>query len=135
MRSTTKKDVSEGHGPNLSRFDWDDALRMEDQLTEDERMLRANGVPDASIDREKFRGWDLRLGEGFISRQTGFLGSDESKRRAARQRAFGRPSIPSPTIWLKFKLTHYPNLRHSACGNATQPACISNLAKLLHLSP
>lgn len=34
------KDVSEGHGPNLASFDWDDALRLEDQLTEDERMLR-----------------------------------------------------------------------------------------------
>ena len=26
--------------PDLSRFDWEDALRLEDQLTEDERMLR-----------------------------------------------------------------------------------------------
>ena len=26
--------------PELSRFDWDDPLRLEDQLTEDERMLR-----------------------------------------------------------------------------------------------
>ncbi|HGG65755.1 MAG TPA: acyl-CoA dehydrogenase, partial [Rhodobacteraceae bacterium] len=26
--------------PDLSRFDWEDAFRMEDQLSEDERMLR-----------------------------------------------------------------------------------------------
>ncbi|MGB8622303.1 MAG: acyl-CoA dehydrogenase, partial [Paracoccaceae bacterium] len=26
--------------PDLSRFDWEDALRLEDQLDEDERMLR-----------------------------------------------------------------------------------------------
>lgn len=26
-------------------------------------MLRANGIPDASIERKRFRGWDLRLGE------------------------------------------------------------------------
>eukprot|EP00095_Tigriopus_kingsejongensis_P012613 snap_masked-scaffold2534_size14769-processed-gene-0.6 protein:Tk12613 transcript:snap_masked-scaffold2534_size14769-processed-gene-0.6-mRNA-1 annotation:"acyl- dehydrogenase" len=29
-----------GHGPDLNAFIWDDALRLEDQLTEDERMLR-----------------------------------------------------------------------------------------------
>ena len=29
-----------GKGPDLARFDWQDALRLEDQLTEDERMLR-----------------------------------------------------------------------------------------------
>ncbi len=29
-----------GHGPELSSFDWADPLRLEDQLTEDERMLR-----------------------------------------------------------------------------------------------
>ncbi|EYD77705.1 Glutaryl-CoA dehydrogenase [Rubellimicrobium mesophilum DSM 19309] len=31
---------STGHGPGLSAFDWADPLRLEDQLTEDERMLR-----------------------------------------------------------------------------------------------
>ncbi len=29
-----------GHGPELSSFDWADPLRLEDQLSEDERMLR-----------------------------------------------------------------------------------------------
>lgn len=29
-----------GHGPELGRFDWADPLRLEDQLTEEERMLR-----------------------------------------------------------------------------------------------
>jgi glutaryl-CoA dehydrogenase len=29
-----------GHGPELGQFDWADPLRMETQLTEDERMLR-----------------------------------------------------------------------------------------------
>ncbi|MDE0850596.1 acyl-CoA dehydrogenase [Yoonia sp.] len=29
-----------GHGPDLGPFDWTDALRLEDQLSEDERMLR-----------------------------------------------------------------------------------------------
>ncbi len=29
-----------GFGPSLARFDWEDAFRLEDQLTEDERMLR-----------------------------------------------------------------------------------------------
>ncbi len=29
-----------GFGPDLGPFDWSDALRLEDQLTEDERMLR-----------------------------------------------------------------------------------------------
>ena len=32
--------VRTGHGPDLSSFDWTDALRLEDQLSEDERMLR-----------------------------------------------------------------------------------------------
>ena len=36
----TVKIVAEGHGPNLSRFDWADPFRLESQLTEDERMLR-----------------------------------------------------------------------------------------------
>ncbi len=30
----------QGKGPDLARFDWEDAFRLEDQLTEDERMLR-----------------------------------------------------------------------------------------------
>ncbi len=29
-----------GHGPGLSSFDWADPLRLEAQLSEDERMLR-----------------------------------------------------------------------------------------------
>ena len=29
-----------GHGPDLASFEWADALRLEDQLSEDERMLR-----------------------------------------------------------------------------------------------
>ncbi len=29
-----------GHGPDLGPFDWEDALRLEEQLSEDERMLR-----------------------------------------------------------------------------------------------
>ena len=29
-----------GHGPDLAAFDWSDPFRLEDQLTEDERMLR-----------------------------------------------------------------------------------------------
>ena len=29
-----------GHGPDLGPFDWADPLRLEDQLSEDERMLR-----------------------------------------------------------------------------------------------
>lgn len=33
------KDYS-GHGPDLGPFDWADALRLNDQLSEDERMLR-----------------------------------------------------------------------------------------------
>lgn len=31
---------SQGHGPSLGPFDWDDPLRLEDELGEDERMLR-----------------------------------------------------------------------------------------------
>ncbi|MCX7646416.1 MAG: acyl-CoA dehydrogenase [Rhodobacteraceae bacterium] len=30
----------DGKGPDLARFDWEDPFRLEDQLTEDERMLR-----------------------------------------------------------------------------------------------
>ncbi len=33
-------DHKSGFGPDLNAFDWEDALRLEDQLTEDERMLR-----------------------------------------------------------------------------------------------
>ncbi|MCW1952524.1 MAG: acyl-CoA dehydrogenase [Octadecabacter sp.] len=32
--------IKTGYGPDLSAFDWTDALRLEDQLSEDERMLR-----------------------------------------------------------------------------------------------
>ncbi|WP_375281008.1 acyl-CoA dehydrogenase [Pseudooctadecabacter sp.] len=32
--------IKTGFGPDLAAFDWADALRIEDQLTEDERMLR-----------------------------------------------------------------------------------------------
>ncbi len=32
--------ISAKDAPDLARFDWEDAFRMEDQLTEDERMLR-----------------------------------------------------------------------------------------------
>lgn len=34
------KIVADGFGPDLGRFDWEDALRLETQLSEDERMLR-----------------------------------------------------------------------------------------------
>ena len=33
-------DHAPGHGPDLGPFDWSDPLRIEDRLTEDERMLR-----------------------------------------------------------------------------------------------
>ena len=32
--------MTDGHGPSLAPFDWADAFLLEDQLTEDERMLR-----------------------------------------------------------------------------------------------
>ena len=35
-----KDAASEGRGPDLAGFVWDDPLRLEDELTEDERMLR-----------------------------------------------------------------------------------------------
>lgn len=35
-----KDTQTDGHGPDLAGFDWADAFRLEDQLTEDERMLR-----------------------------------------------------------------------------------------------
>ncbi len=40
-----------GHGPDLGAFDWADALRLEDQLTEEERMLRdaARAFADAEL--------------------------------------------------------------------------------------
>ena len=40
-----------GYGPNLSSFDWADALRLEDQLSEEERMLRdaARAFADAEL--------------------------------------------------------------------------------------
>ena len=36
----TQGSITTGFGPDLGPFDWADALRLEDQLTEDERMLR-----------------------------------------------------------------------------------------------
>jgi len=38
MTNTTSH--TKGYGPDLNTFAWEDALRLEDQLTEDERMLR-----------------------------------------------------------------------------------------------
>jgi len=32
--------ITDGHGPDLGPFDWSDPLRLEDALTQDERMLR-----------------------------------------------------------------------------------------------
>ncbi|MEL6645396.1 MAG: acyl-CoA dehydrogenase [Pseudomonadota bacterium] len=34
------ENTAPGHGPDLGRFDWEDPLRLEDGLSEDERMLR-----------------------------------------------------------------------------------------------
>jgi glutaryl-CoA dehydrogenase len=39
MKDATSNTTA-GHGPDLGPFDWTDALRLEDQLSEDERMLR-----------------------------------------------------------------------------------------------
>lgn len=47
-------------------------------------MLRANGVADASIDRKKFRGWDLRLGEEV------FFPSDRVSRERRIEAACGQ---------------------------------------------
>ncbi len=40
MNKVSAIDHANGHGPNLGPFDWADVFRLEDQLTEDERMLR-----------------------------------------------------------------------------------------------
>tara|TARA_B100001179_G_scaffold198959_1_gene158709 strand:- start:429 stop:1655 length:1227 start_codon:yes stop_codon:yes gene_type:complete len=40
MDQTTRKPLSPQSAPDLSRFEWDDPLRLESQLDEDERMLR-----------------------------------------------------------------------------------------------
>ena len=40
MNKTSPIVADQGHGPNLAPFDWADPFRLEDQLTEDERMLR-----------------------------------------------------------------------------------------------
>lgn len=40
MKDERQVSAAQGHGPDLNAFDWEDALRLEDQLTEDERMLR-----------------------------------------------------------------------------------------------
>ena len=37
---TESTPIATGFGPELARFDWSDALCLEDQLTQDERMLR-----------------------------------------------------------------------------------------------
>jgi len=37
---STAPELAAKDSPSLSRFDWDDALRLEDQLSEDERLLR-----------------------------------------------------------------------------------------------
>ena len=37
---TESSPIKTGFGPDLAAFDWADALRLEDQLSEDERMLR-----------------------------------------------------------------------------------------------
>ena len=45
MNVTTQ--ISAKDAPDMARFDWEDPFRLEDQLTEDERMLRDAecGVP------------------------------------------------------------------------------------------
>ncbi len=40
MNKASPIHAAAGHGPDLGPFAWDDALRLEDLLTEDERMLR-----------------------------------------------------------------------------------------------
>ncbi|MDO7630712.1 MAG: acyl-CoA dehydrogenase family protein, partial [Loktanella sp.] len=42
---------TKGFGPDLNTFDWKDPFRLEDQLTEDERMLRdaANAYAQAEL--------------------------------------------------------------------------------------
>lgn len=37
---TESTSIKTGFGPDLASFEWEDALRLEDQLSEDERMLR-----------------------------------------------------------------------------------------------
>ncbi|KPP87168.1 MAG: glutaryl-CoA dehydrogenase [Rhodobacteraceae bacterium HLUCCA08] len=43
--------AKDGYGPDLGAFDWTDPLRLEDRLTEDERMLRdaAHGFAQANL--------------------------------------------------------------------------------------
>ena len=40
MDMPTKPHLKAKDAPDLGRFDWQDPFRMEDQLTEDERMMR-----------------------------------------------------------------------------------------------
>ncbi|MBS1301565.1 acyl-CoA dehydrogenase [Loktanella sp. SALINAS62] len=51
MKDQTPQDSATGFGPDLGPFVWDDPLRLEDQLTQDERMLRdaARAFADQSL--------------------------------------------------------------------------------------
>ncbi|SES38788.1 glutaryl-CoA dehydrogenase [Tranquillimonas rosea] len=71
------KDMPAGHGPELGTFDWDDPLRLETQLTEDERMLRdaardfaqgqlQPGVTDAYRDETTDPALFARMGEAGL---------------------------------------------------------------------
>lgn len=47
---TDATDTKAGHGPDLGPFDWADPMRLEDQLSEDERMLR-DAAADFAADK------------------------------------------------------------------------------------
>ena len=50
MNKTSPIIADHGHGPDLGPFDWADPFRLEDQLTQDERMLR-DAARDFAQDR------------------------------------------------------------------------------------
>ena len=44
MNAPTKPTLKAKDAPDLGGFDWTDPLRLEDQLTEDERMITASAL-------------------------------------------------------------------------------------------
>ena len=69
------KDTS-GHGPDLSRFEWDDPFLLEEELSEDERMLRdaARAFAEDRLKPRVMDAWRDETADPSIFREMGEAG-------------------------------------------------------------
>ena len=68
--------MSDGHGPSLSKFTWEDPFLLEDQLSDEERLIRdaAHGYAQDNLQRRVIAAYRAETTDPEIFREMGEMG-------------------------------------------------------------